>query len=115
LFTSSIQCLIYDIFNYFSVEDPSESFQRVRDFVDARNCQKLASFQPSELHKGFTEEMEHDARYKLKLNRVSCVMNGIKEVSKLYCKLSSAHVLESRQTASCGYAENLKCQCETVK
>ncbi|XP_052806790.1 histone acetyltransferase type B catalytic subunit-like [Mya arenaria] len=52
-----------------TVEDPSESFQRLRDFVDARNCQKLKSFQPDKLKAGFDEDMVREARSKLKLNR----------------------------------------------
>ncbi|XP_055901675.1 histone acetyltransferase type B catalytic subunit-like isoform X1 [Biomphalaria glabrata] len=53
-----------------TVEDPSENFQRVRDFVDARNCCNLKSFQPSELNQGFSHEMTHEAQLKLKLNRL---------------------------------------------
>ncbi|KAH9494842.1 histone acetyltransferase 1 [Bulinus truncatus] len=53
-----------------TVEDPSENFQRVRDYVDARNCSKLDSFQPRELNKGFSHEMIHEAQTKLKLNRL---------------------------------------------
>lgn len=52
-----------------TVEDPSENFQRVRDFVDVKNCQGLSSFQPSKLLKGFSEEMQKEAREKFKLNR----------------------------------------------
>ncbi|KAJ8874270.1 hypothetical protein PR048_025113 [Dryococelus australis] len=35
-----------------TVEDPSERFQRLRDFVDVANCSTLNSFQPEELHTG---------------------------------------------------------------
>ncbi|XP_062589118.1 histone acetyltransferase type B catalytic subunit-like [Saccostrea cucullata] len=52
-----------------TVEDPSENFQRVRDFVDVKNCQSLASFQPEKLLKGFSEEMQREAREKFKLNK----------------------------------------------
>ncbi|XP_045209831.2 histone acetyltransferase type B catalytic subunit-like [Mercenaria mercenaria] len=52
-----------------TVEDPSENFQRLRDFVDARNCMKLKSFQPEKLCEGFDDDMQHEARLKLKLNR----------------------------------------------
>ncbi|XP_060573241.1 histone acetyltransferase type B catalytic subunit-like [Ruditapes philippinarum] len=51
-----------------TVEDPSENFQRLRDFVDARNCMNLKSFQPAKLHEGFDDDMSHEARLKLKLN-----------------------------------------------
>ncbi|CAG5135859.1 unnamed protein product, partial [Candidula unifasciata] len=53
-----------------TVEDPSENFQRVRDYVDAKNCQRLKSFQPEELQKGFSHEMLHEAQTKLKLSKV---------------------------------------------
>ncbi|KAK7495641.1 hypothetical protein BaRGS_00013088, partial [Batillaria attramentaria] len=52
-----------------TVEDPSENFQRLRDFVDAHNCQKLASFQPESLLKGFSESMAAEAQSKLKLSK----------------------------------------------
>ncbi|KAH3703489.1 histone acetyltransferase type B catalytic subunit-like [Dreissena polymorpha] len=52
-----------------TVEDPSEDFQRLRDFVDARNCMALKSFKPDKLRKGFDEDMVREARTKLKLNR----------------------------------------------
>lgn len=52
-----------------TVEDPSEAFTRLRDFVDARNCLKLASYSPKKLHKGFSEEMQKEAQEKLKLNK----------------------------------------------
>ena len=56
--------------NFVSVEDPSENFQRLRDFVDARNCMKLKSFQPEKLRKGYDDDMPWEAREKLKINRV---------------------------------------------
>ncbi|XP_069680649.1 histone acetyltransferase type B catalytic subunit [Periplaneta americana] len=52
-----------------TVEDPSEEFQRLRDFVDARNCRNLQSFQPHLLEEGFRDEMVTEARAKLKLNK----------------------------------------------
>lgn len=52
-----------------TVEDPSENFQRVRDFVDARNCLGLSCFQPEKLHNGFSDEMVQEAREKLKLSK----------------------------------------------
>ena len=53
------------------MEDPSENFQRVRDFVDVRNCSRLSQFQPACLRGGFTEDMVMEARTKLKINRVT--------------------------------------------
>lgn len=52
-----------------TVEDPSENFQRVRDFVDCKNCMRLPSFQKDELLQGFSEKMRIEAREKLFLNR----------------------------------------------
>ena len=52
------------------VEDPSENFQRVRDFVDAKNCSKLACFQWEKLKIGYSKEMEEEVKSRLKLNRV---------------------------------------------
>jgi len=51
------------------VEDPSENFQRVRDYIDVRNCLKLPAFNPEMLHRGLTEKMCLEARDKLKLNK----------------------------------------------
>ncbi|XP_013395370.1 histone acetyltransferase type B catalytic subunit [Lingula anatina] len=52
-----------------TVEDPSENFQKVRDFVDAKNCLKLDTFQPESLKEGFTDSMAKEAQMKLKLNK----------------------------------------------
>ena len=52
------------------MEDPSENFQRLRDFVDVRNCMRLNNFQPDYLLEGFHDAMAEEARKKLKLNRV---------------------------------------------
>ncbi|XP_005104677.1 histone acetyltransferase type B catalytic subunit [Aplysia californica] len=53
-----------------TVEDPSDNFQRLRDFVDAQNCMKLKYFQLSELKKGFSHDMLHEAQTKLKLSKL---------------------------------------------
>lgn len=52
-----------------TVEDPSENFMRVRDYVDAKNCAELDSFKPENLHKGWKEEMAREAQDRLKINR----------------------------------------------
>ncbi|XP_076455980.1 histone acetyltransferase type B catalytic subunit-like [Babylonia areolata] len=57
--------LVIDI----TVEDPSEDFQRLRDFVDARNCMSLTNYQPDYLLEGFHPAMAEEARTKLKLNK----------------------------------------------
>lgn len=36
-----------------TVEDPSEDFQRIRDYVDAKNCETLPTFQPAYLLQGY--------------------------------------------------------------
>jgi histone acetyltransferase 1 len=54
-----------------TVEDPSDDFQRLRDFLDARNCSMLPSFQPRMLEEGFQKEMAAEAKTKLKINKVS--------------------------------------------
>ncbi|XP_052822716.1 histone acetyltransferase type B catalytic subunit [Octopus bimaculoides] len=51
------------------VEDPSENFQRLRDFVDVRNCMKLSSYKRENLSSGFCEKMSTEARTKLKLSK----------------------------------------------
>lgn len=35
-----------------TVEDPSQDFQRIRDYVDAKNCESLTAFQPEKLTQG---------------------------------------------------------------
>ncbi|XP_066978661.1 histone acetyltransferase type B catalytic subunit isoform X1 [Macrobrachium rosenbergii] len=52
-----------------TVEDPSDNFVRVRDFVDSKSCLKLESFQPNKLLQGFNDEMVKEAKEKLKLNK----------------------------------------------
>lgn len=52
-----------------TVEDPSQSFQYLRDFVDCQNVSKLLSYQPKFLKEGFNEDMVKEARSKLKVNK----------------------------------------------
>lgn len=52
-----------------TVEDPSQTFTRLRDFVDTKNCLKLESYSRARLHKGFSEDMRREAQQKLKLNK----------------------------------------------
>ncbi|RWS08737.1 histone acetyltransferase type B catalytic subunit-like protein [Dinothrombium tinctorium] len=52
-----------------TVEDPSDNFVRLRDFVDAKNCMKLNSYQPEMLARGWSEEMGTEAREKLKISK----------------------------------------------
>ena len=46
-----------------TVEDPSENFTRLRNFVDALKCSSLPSFQPDKLKDGFS--------------KVSCICGGL--------------------------------------
>lgn len=60
-------------FSIISVEDPAEDFQRLRDFVDAKNCSTLPSFAKSELTQKFNKQMATEAVKKFKINKVfSC-------------------------------------------
>lgn len=51
-----------------TVEDPSEDFQRLRDYVDCCRCSKLASFSKENLLKGYDKAMAAEAKSKHKLN-----------------------------------------------
>lgn len=53
-----------------TVEDPSEEFVRLRDFVDAQNCRKLEAFTKEKLQSGFSAEMVEEAQTHLKINKV---------------------------------------------
>ncbi|XP_035658310.1 histone acetyltransferase type B catalytic subunit-like isoform X2 [Branchiostoma floridae] len=52
-----------------TVEDPSEEFLRLRDFVDCMNCKVLPAFSPQLLQDGFTADMAQQAQEKLKINK----------------------------------------------
>lgn len=55
-----------------TVEDPSDDFRRVRNYVDAKLCINLPEFAPEELKKGFNKEMINAARSKYKINPKQC-------------------------------------------
>lgn len=59
------------IYILITVEDPSEDYQRMRDFVDVRNCCNLDAFSKENLNKGFNKDLIKEVRQRLKLNRVS--------------------------------------------
>lgn len=70
--------LLQMVYNYYvgradvvdiTFEDPSEELTRVRDYIDAKNCQRLAPFHAARLAKGFSEEMRVEAREKLKIGK----------------------------------------------
>ncbi|KAK4323856.1 hypothetical protein Pmani_005495 [Petrolisthes manimaculis] len=52
-----------------TVEDPSDNFARLRDYVDSKNCMKLDSFHSEKLNQGYSEAMVDEAKTKLKLNK----------------------------------------------
>lgn len=54
----------------FPVEDPSDNFLRLRDFVDSLACSKLDCFSPENLKKGFTNALASEAQKARKINKV---------------------------------------------
>lgn len=50
-----------------TVEDPSDDFRRVRNYVDAKLCRTLPEFAPEQLRKGFSKEMAKAAKEKFKV------------------------------------------------
>lgn len=70
--------LLCSIYNHYipqssvldiTVEDPSDEFQHLRDFVDTCRCKSLKAFSSEKLKNGFTEEMATEAKKVLKLNK----------------------------------------------
>lgn len=55
-----------------TVEDPSDDFRRVRNFVDAKLCMTLPEFAPEKLKAGFTQDMVDAAKNKFKINPKQC-------------------------------------------
>lgn len=50
-----------------TVEDPSDEFQRIRNYVDAKLCKDLPAFSPTVIKNGFTKDMVKEAREKYKV------------------------------------------------
>lgn len=65
-----------------TVEDPSDNFQRMRDFVDCSNCRHLPEFSPEKLFKGFSAVMLERCREKFRLNRRQS--RRVYEILRLY-------------------------------
>ena len=59
-----------------TVEDPSDNFVRLRDFVDTKNCLKLPAYSKSEVLKGFSEDITLAAAKDLKIckKQARCVV-----------------------------------------
>ena len=58
-------------FCHSAVEDPSEAFVLLRDYVDCLACRSLKSFAKESLlaNEKLTDDMEHETRKELKINR----------------------------------------------
>eukprot|EP00794_Sanderia_malayensis_P003757 gene3757-4279_t len=50
-----------------TVEDPSDDFIRLRDFLDCKRCKTLPAFSDENLKKGFNKDMTENARKKFKI------------------------------------------------
>jgi histone acetyltransferase 1 len=50
-----------------TVEDPSDNFVRLRDYVDTQNCMKLDAYSKDKVLAGYTDEMTKAAAAELKL------------------------------------------------
>ncbi|CAH2095312.1 unnamed protein product [Euphydryas editha] len=83
-----------------TVEDPSKDFQRVRDYVDAKYCESLPAFHPSNLVKGFSEEMAKQACEKYKINKL--------QARRVYEILRFKNTNTSDKTAYLKYRLNVK-------
>lgn len=55
-----------------TVEDPSDEFRRVRNYVDAKLCMKLPAFAPDKLKNGYHQEMADAAKKEYKINAKQC-------------------------------------------
>lgn len=82
---------IETIYQYFShdenviditVEDPSEEFTRIRNFVDSKLCKNLPSFHKDHIKNGFTKEMVKEAKERYKINGKQC--RKVYEILRLY-------------------------------
>ncbi|CAG7819872.1 unnamed protein product [Allacma fusca] len=52
-----------------TVEDPSDDFEMLRDYVDAKDCLKLQSYSVDNLKKGFSEKMLEETSKHLKMTK----------------------------------------------
>ncbi|XP_028158582.1 histone acetyltransferase type B catalytic subunit [Ostrinia nubilalis] len=83
-----------------TVEDPSQDFQRIRDYVDAKNCESLPAFQPAKLVQGFSSEMASQACAKFKINK--------KQARRIYEILRLKNTNTSDKTAYLNYRLDVK-------
>lgn len=66
-----------------TVEDPSENFTRIRNYVDAKLCMKLESFAPEKLKLGFSEAMAKEAEERCKITKKQSRI--VYEILRLRC------------------------------
>lgn len=81
-FTISFNCRFgQTIYNRFkgdenvievTVEDPSDDFQSVRNYIDAGICRQLPAFSVQNLKTGFNKDMVEEARKHGKINAIQC-------------------------------------------
>ncbi|XP_053615712.1 histone acetyltransferase type B catalytic subunit isoform X2 [Plodia interpunctella] len=83
-----------------TVEDPSADFQRIRDYVDAKNCETLPAFQPAKLYQGFSQEMANQACSKFKINK--------KQARRIYEILRLKNTNTSDKTTYLNYRLDVK-------
>ncbi|XP_065053342.1 histone acetyltransferase type B catalytic subunit-like [Rhopilema esculentum] len=71
--------LLQTVYNFYqpkekvidiTVEDPSEDFIRLRDYVDCQRCISLPAFTPDNLINGFSDSMATEARQKFKISKL---------------------------------------------
>lgn len=51
-----------------TVEDPSDEFKRIRNYVDTKLCRTLPSFAPEKLRQGFTRDMVKETKNVFKVS-----------------------------------------------
>ena len=64
-----------------TVEDPSDHFSQLRNYVDCLNCVKLVSFSKEHLNKGWSKDKETEARDVYKIHRLQA--RKVYEILKL--------------------------------
>ena len=52
------------------MEDPSPEFTALRDIIDCQNALQLSCFQPPQILKPYSSEIEKICQQKLKINKV---------------------------------------------
>jgi len=83
-----------------TVEDPSDNFVRLRDFVDTKNCLKLPAYSKSEVLKGFSEDITTAAAKDLKICK--------KQARRIYEIIRLHHTSLADQEAYKSYKMDVK-------